>query len=107
RERRVALPTIATLDAPARHTATEVGGPRAKPLDPDGEVYRALSLGVRDYVDKNGFSKVLLGLSGGIDSALTACIAVDALGSERVACAVMPSPFSSAETQRDARTLAD
>ena len=107
RERRVALPTIATLDAPARHTATEVGGPRAKPPDPDGEVYRALSLGVRDYVDKNGFSKVLLGLSGGIDSALTACIAVDALGSERVACAVMPSPFSSAETQRDARTLAD
>ena len=62
---------------------------------------------MRDYVDKNGFERVVLGLSGGIDSALTACIAVDALGAERVACAVMPSPYSSAETQRDARTLAD
>src|SRR5206468_8135586 len=56
---------------------------------------------------KNGFARVLLGLSGGIDSALTACIAVDALGSERVACAVMPSPFSSNETQADARRLAE
>ena len=102
RERRAAIPTIATLEAPAHHDAAAVGGPRAKPLDPDGEVYKALCLGVRDYVDKNGFSKVLLGLSGGIDSALTACIAVDALGAERVACAVMPSPFSSEETQRDA-----
>jgi NAD+ synthase (glutamine-hydrolysing) len=107
RERRAALPTIATLEAPARHDATEVGGPRAKPLDPDGEVYRALCLGVRDYVEKNDFSKVLLGLSGGIDSALTACVAVDALGPERVACAVMPSPFSAEETQRDARALAE
>jgi NAD+ synthase (glutamine-hydrolysing) len=107
RERRAAIPTIASLEAPARHEATEVGGPRAKPLDPDGEVYTALCVGLRDYVDKNDFSRVLLGLSGGIDSALTACIAVDALGSERVVCAVMPSPFSSEETQRDARALAE
>jgi NAD+ synthase (glutamine-hydrolysing) len=107
RHRHRVVPTIAILDAPARHKATEVGGPRAKPLDPDSEVYTALCLGVRDYVDKNGFDRVLLGLSGGIDSALTACIAVDALGSDRVACAVMPSPFSSEETQRDARRLSE
>jgi NAD+ synthase (glutamine-hydrolysing) len=107
RQRDAVVPTLARLEALARHSATEVGGPRAKPLDPDGEVYAALCVGVRDYVDKNGFARVLLGLSGGIDSALTACIAVDALGPERVACAVMPSPFSSEETQRDARRIAD
>ena len=88
-------------------SATAVGGPRAKPLDVDEEVYEALCLGLRDYVDKNGFERVLLGLSGGIDSALTACVAADALGSDRVVCAVMPSPHSSPETQSDARTLAD
>ena len=81
---------------PARHDATAVGGSRAKPLEPDEEVYEALCLGLRDYVDKNGFERVLLGLSGGIDSALTACVAADALGPDRVACAVMPSPHSSA-----------
>ena len=63
-------------------------------------------LGLRDYVDKNGFRHVVLGLSGGIDSALVATIAVDALGSERVSVAVMPSPFSSRDTQDDARALA-
>jgi NAD+ synthase (glutamine-hydrolysing) len=57
-------------------------------------------------VRKNGFSRVVLGLSGGIDSALVACLAVDALGPEGVAVAVMPSPYSSRETQDDARTLA-
>ena len=106
RARRLTLPMLADVDAPARHDATEVGGPRAKPLDLDSEVYAALCVGVRDYVAKNGFQRVVLGLSGGIDSALTACIAVDALGAEQVACAVMPSPHSSEETQRDARTLA-
>ena len=88
-------------------TRPRSAGPRAKPLEPDEEVYEALCLGLRDYVDKNGFERVLLGLSGGIDSALTACVAADALGSDRVACAVMPSPHSSPETQSDARTLAD
>jgi NAD+ synthase (glutamine-hydrolysing) len=104
---RQAVATLAAVDAPAHHDATEIGGPRAKPLEPDPEVYGALCLGVRDYVEKNGFRRVLLGLSGGIDSALTAAIAVDALGPERVACAVMPSPFSSPETQDDARRLAE
>jgi NAD+ synthase (glutamine-hydrolysing) len=84
----------------------EVGGPVAELMSPEQEVYSALLTGVRDYVEKNGFERVVLGLSGGIDSALVAVVAVDALGPERVACAVMPSPYSSEETQRDARTIA-
>ena len=70
------------------------------------EVYAALVLGLRDYVEKNGFAHVVIGLSGGIDSALVAVIAVDALGPERVSVVVMPSPYSSAATQGDARALA-
>ncbi len=70
------------------------------------EVYEALLLGLRDYVQKNGFGAVVLGLSGGIDSALVACLAVDALGANRVNVAVMPSPYSSSATQDDARALA-
>lgn len=69
------------------------------------EVYDALVLGLRDYVDKNGFQRVGVGLSGGIDSALVALLARDALGPERVSVVIMPSPFSSDETQEDARTL--
>ena len=107
RMRRPAVDMLGQLQAPARHDSTAVGGPRAKPFDPDAEVYEALCLGLRDYVDKNGFQRVLLGLSGGIDSALTACVAADALGPERVVCAVMPSPHSSPATQEDARALAD
>jgi NAD+ synthase (glutamine-hydrolysing) len=77
------------------------------PLAPaEAEVYAALCLGLRDYVRKNGFAHVVLGLSGGIDSALVGCLAVDALGAERVSVAIMPSPYSSAATQDDARTLA-
>ena len=63
-------------------------------------------LGLRDYVHKNGFEHVVLGLSGGIDSALVACLAADALGPERVSAAIMPSPYSSVATQDDARALA-
>ena len=63
-------------------------------------------LGVRDYTRKNGFERVLIGLSGGIDSALVALIAADALGAERVTCVVMPSPHSSPDTQADARAIA-
>jgi NAD+ synthase (glutamine-hydrolysing) len=70
------------------------------------EVYEALTLGLADYVGKNGFAQVVLGLSGGIDSALVACLAVDALGGERVNVAVMPSQWSSSGTQGDARSLA-
>lgn len=71
------------------------------------DVYGALVLGVGDYVRKNGFSGVIIGLSGGIDSALTAAIAVDALGSENVFGVTMPSRYSSGETKDDARILAE
>ena len=77
------------------------------PLDPLGEVYNALVLGTGDYVRKNGFSKVIIGLSGGIDSSLTACIAVDALGGENVLGIAMPSRYSSEGSIADARTLAE
>jgi NAD+ synthase (glutamine-hydrolysing) len=81
--------------------------PLAAPLVPvEAEVYAALTLGLHDYVDKNGFEHVVLGISGGIDSALVACLAVDALGPERVGAAIMPSRYSSGETQADARELA-
>jgi NAD+ synthase (glutamine-hydrolysing) len=72
----------------------------------EAEVYAALTLGLRDYVEKNGFEHVVLALSGGIDSALVALVAVDALGPERVSVVVMPSPHSSPETQSDARAIA-
>lgn len=81
-------------------------GPLADPLPDLDEVYGALTLGLRDYVEKNGFGHVGLGISGGIDSALVAMLAVDALGPERVTLVVMPSPHSSAETQEDARQIA-
>jgi NAD+ synthase (glutamine-hydrolysing) len=81
-------------------------GPLTEPLDDVAEVYEALKLGLADYVRKNGFEHVGVALSGGIDSALVAAIAVDALGPGRVTCVVMPSPHSSPETQEDARAIA-
>ena len=81
-------------------------GPLAEPLSDLDEVYGALTLGLRDYVGKNGFEHVGLALSGGIDSALVALLAADAVGAERLSCVVMPSPHSSAETQQDARDIA-
>ncbi len=79
---------------------------RAQLAPVEAEVYAALELGLRDYVHKNGFAAVVLGLSGGIDSALVACLATDALGPERVNVAIMPSPYSSTATQSDAHALA-
>jgi NAD+ synthase (glutamine-hydrolysing) len=70
------------------------------------EIYGALVLGTADYVAKNGFEHVVLGLSGGIDSTLVSLIAVDALGAARVTCVTMPSPYSSKGTRDDARVLA-
>ena len=81
-------------------------GDVSEPLGSEEEVYAALRTGLRDYVDKNGFERVLLALSGGIDSALTAVIAADALGPERVTCVSMPSPYSSEGTRRDAAAIA-
>jgi NAD+ synthase (glutamine-hydrolysing) len=98
-------PTAAAGDASAAH-ADRVGGSVAPLLPRPAEIYAALVTGLRDYVRKNGFRHVVLGLSGGIDSALVVCIAADALGPEGVTAVVMPSPYSSAETQADARALA-
>ncbi len=85
------------------------GATEAPPLqgDVEGEVFDALVLGTRDYVRKCGFSEVLLGLSGGIDSALTAVIAAQAVGSTHVLGVMMPSPFSSAGSLSDAQALAE
>ena len=81
-------------------------GEVAELLEPVPEVYAALVLGTRDYVLKNGFDHVVIGLSGGIDSTLVALVATDALGPERVTCVTMPSPYSSQGTLEDARALA-
>ena len=81
------------------------GGPVAEPLSDLEEVYGALVLGLRDYVSKNGFDRVLVAVSGGIDSALVALVAADALGGDRVTGVVMPSPHSSRDTQADARAI--
>jgi NAD+ synthase (glutamine-hydrolysing) len=80
---------------------------RTPPLDRLDEVYAALVLGTRDYVEKNGFTDVVIGLSGGIDSSLVALIAVDALGAERVHGVSMPSRYSSEGSKDDARDLAE
>ena len=79
-----------------------------RPAWPEGaeEVYRALVVGLRDYVRKNGFSDVVLGLSGGIDSAIVATLAVDALGADAVRALAMPSPYSSPESLEDAQDCA-
>jgi NAD+ synthase (glutamine-hydrolysing) len=94
---------LVVVDVPA---APDAPAPLAEPLPDLDEVYGALQLGLHDYVEKNGFGHVGLGISGGIDSALVAMLAVDALGPERVTLVVMPSPHSSAETQDDARQIA-
>ncbi len=95
---------VCDLDTPSSMPAHRSLRAALTPLE--AEVYGALELGLHDYVEKNGFQQVVLGLSGGIDSALVACLAADALGPERVNVAIMPSPYSSASTQGDARALA-
>ena len=83
------------------------GSLREKPvLEPSEEIYRALVLGTADYVKKNGFRSVVIGLSGGIDSSLVATIAVDALGRANVTGLFMPSPYTSQESSEDTRELA-
>ena len=73
----------------------------------EAAIWQAMMIGLRDYVEKNKFASVVLGLSGGIDSALVATLAVDALGAERVHCVMMPSKFTSPESLRDARAIAE
>lgn len=96
--------TLAPIAAPA--SRPEVTPAIVTPLAAVDEVYEALTLGTRDYVRKNGFSRVVIGLSGGIDSSLVAAIAVGALGRENVTGVTMPSPYSSKGTRDDARRLA-
>ena len=100
------VPTLAELSSGADRS--ESVKPRvADPLpSEEAEVYAALEIGLRDYVEKNGFDHIVLALSGGIDSALVALIAADALGPDRVTVVVMPSPNSTDETQEDARRIA-
>ncbi len=99
---RIALPAI-KVSSPPRPLPP---APPYPPLDPLEEIYKALVLGTRDYVRKNGFSKAVLGLSGGIDSSLVATIAADALGPENVTGVSMPSRYSSAHSKSDAAELA-
>jgi NAD+ synthase (glutamine-hydrolysing) len=107
REVQAEVPTLATIgDSPDEGVTAEVGGSVAELLDPDAEVYAALVLATRDYITKNGFQHVVIGLSGGIDSTLVLLIAVDALGADRVTCVTMPSRYSSEGTRSDAKTLA-
>lgn len=84
----------------------KISAPIAPERTPDADLWDALVLGVRDYVHKNGFPGVLLGLSGGIDSALVLAIAVDALGKERVRTVMMPSPYTADISWIDARDMA-
>jgi NAD+ synthase (glutamine-hydrolysing) len=100
------LPALPGAVSAASASTPTAPGSLSEPLAPvEAEIYGALTLGLHDYVVKNGFEQVVLGLSGGIDSALVACLAVDALGSARVNTAIMPSPYSSDSTQSDARAL--
>jgi NAD+ synthase (glutamine-hydrolysing) len=92
-------------DVPARGEAFE-RGQLVPPLDPDEEIYRALETGLAGYVRKNGFRSVVLGMSGGIDSALVAAIAADALGGDKVVGVSMPSRWSSDHSKDDAADLA-
>jgi NAD+ synthase (glutamine-hydrolysing) len=105
---REAVPEVPVVHVGSPHARSELVEAKVAPLLDDLEQMRlALELGLRDYVRKNGFSDVVVGVSGGIDSAVTAAIAREALGPERVHCVSMPSRFSSEETRADARHLAE
>jgi NAD+ synthase (glutamine-hydrolysing) len=107
RHRAPALPQVDISPQPRQTvTARRIGAPRAEPLVREEEIYRALVLGTHDYVYKNGFSEVVIGLSGGIDSSLVATIAVDALGAGSVHGVAMPSRYTTEESNRDAADLA-
>jgi NAD+ synthase (glutamine-hydrolysing) len=106
-------PSRSVLDGLAREFALTPEGawealePATQRLESTEEIYQALVLGTRDYVEKNGFARVVIGLSGGVDSALVAALAVAALGPGRVVGVTMPSGFSSSGTLSDARRVAE
>ena len=105
---RAGSPVATTLELPPPREVSETVEAIGTPFAPELEQLRlALGLGLRDYVEKNGFQEVVISISGGIDSALTAAIAADALGPERVHTVSMPSRFSSDATRDDARDVSE
>ncbi len=102
------LPVVEVVDlGPPRVHPVRAEPAVAPPLSDLEQMRQALELGLRDYVEKNRFREIVVGVSGGIDSALTAALAVEALGPERVHCVTMPSRYSSEGTRTDARLLAE
>ena len=99
-------PDVVISQEPTAHTDS-LQSSIATPLSDEAEMWQGLVMGLRDYVGKNGFRSVVLGLSGGIDSALVAAIAIDALGAKRVNGVAMPSKYSSGHSVEDAQALAD
>ena len=99
-------PDVVISEEPTAHTDS-LQSSIAAPLSDEAEMWHGLVMGLRDYVGKNGFKSVVLGLSGGIDSALVAAIAIDALGAKRVNGVAMPSKYSSGHSVEDAQALAD
>ena len=99
-------PDVVISEEPTSH-ASPTNSTIATPLSDEAEMWHALVMGLRDYVGKNGFRSVVLGLSGGIDSALVAAIAIDALGAKRVNGVALPSKYSSGHSVEDAQALAD
>ncbi len=104
--RPTAGPPVAVTPGPPVRRGTPVAPPIVARLEPEAEIYEALVTGLRDYVRKNGFPEVVVGLSGGIDSSLTATIAVDALGADAVWGVTMPTRYSSEGSVSDSRDLA-
>jgi NAD+ synthase (glutamine-hydrolysing) len=101
------LPNPPVVDVPTREHQETVEPELAPTLDELEQMRQALELGLGDYVRKNDFHDVVLGVSGGIDSALTAALAAETLGAERVHCVSMPSRYSSSETRSDAKLVAE
>ncbi|MEI6552686.1 MAG: NAD+ synthase [Actinomycetes bacterium] len=99
-------PDVVISEEPTSHS-TPMNSPIATRLSDEAEMWQGLVMGLRDYVRKNGFRSVVLGLSGGIDSALVAAIAIDALGAKCVNGVAMPSKYSSGHSVEDAQALAD
>lgn len=109
-ELRIRLPAwveqVVTTHWRKENGAWTASGPVAPVPERDEDLYQAMVMGLRDYVGKNGFPGVVLGLSGGIDSALAAAVAADALGADKVWCVMMPSPYTSQESLDDAEGVA-
>lgn len=100
------LPTVHVTETPVSHEDA-LASAITEPMESDRELYDALVLGTRDYCSKNGFTDVVIGLSGGIDSTIVACVAADALGPEHVHGVSMPSRYSSDHSKSDAQLLAE